>query len=56
MNLRTSSPALAILEQSLTWIELQAYVLLVNPRCSFGEAVLGQCESAGPCFLAGRCA
>jgi hypothetical protein len=41
---------------SLTRVDAQAYVPPVNPRCSFGEAVLGQRESAGPCFYAGRCA
>ncbi len=38
----------------LTRAAPQAYVPRVNPRCSFGEAVLGQRESAGPCFCTGR--
>ena len=40
----------------LTLFRAEAYVAPVNPRCSFGEAVLGQRESAGPCFYPGRCA
>jgi len=40
--------------QFLTHAKAQAYVFPVNPRCSFGEAVLGQRASAGPCFFQGR--
>ena len=54
MKLKTSSPMLATPDQFLTHVEAQAYILTVNPRCSFGEAVLGQRESAGPCFLPWR--
>ncbi len=37
--------------EPLTLLETSAYTNRANPRCSFGEAVLGQCESAGPCFF-----
>ena len=50
------STQMAMRRGSLTSTVLPVYLLRVNPRCSFGEAVLGQCESAGPCLLAGRCA
>lgn len=37
----------------LTPITLMTDVSFVNPRCSFGEAVLGRCDNTGPCLFYG---
>ena len=39
------------LKSRLTARGSSARFLPVNPRCSLGEAVLGWCASASPCFF-----
>ena len=36
--------------RTLTGVHARTYAPSLNPRCSFGEPVLGQRESAGPCI------